>query len=226
MRKQGYCMRCVAWRLLVLSSSPTAAAGVVGSLALVRCTDGPANTKDLLVSRSVVYYSFTLSLCPGRGSSVLCLSLSTQHTPSSAFVQCLVIHRGVGERENWPGKEKSRAVCSRLLGSVCGGMVRRGRTAEKPPAGHTPPEGAVAHAPPGHSPTRRAYQRGGVSIAALLLQGLLPTDLPARSSGPSDPPFLTIVSSPRLLSRGEPRSYGSAPGRSASCLPRPRPRAG
>src|SRR5882724_4798461 len=44
---------------------------------------------------------------------------------------------------------------------------------KKPPPGHKLPEGASAYAPPGHSPTRRADQRGGVSIAALLLQGLL-----------------------------------------------------
>lgn len=40
---------------------------------------------------------------------------------------------------------------------------------KKPPAGRTPPEGALTHAPLGHLPTRRAYEHGAVSIAALLI---------------------------------------------------------
>jgi hypothetical protein len=45
---------------------------------------------------------------------------------------------------------------------------------KKPPAGHPSPEGVSAPAPPGYLPTRRAYEQGGVSIAALLCKGLLP----------------------------------------------------
>jgi hypothetical protein len=53
--------------------------------------------------------------------------------------------------------------------------MRRGALSIKNPlAGHTPPEGVSAHAPPGNILTRRAYEQGGVSIAVLLLQGLLP----------------------------------------------------
>jgi hypothetical protein len=58
---------------------------------------------------------------------------------------------------------------------------------KKPPAGRLSPEGASEHAPPGHLPTRRAYQQGGASIAVFLLKGLLvaackqsPSGLPTR----------------------------------------------
>ena len=35
--------------------------------------------------------------------------------------------------------------------------------------------GGISSAPPGHQPTRRAYQRGGVSIAALLMARAIAT---------------------------------------------------
>jgi len=62
---------------------------------MMRYADDPANTKDLLDSRSVVHPLFlTRSLCPDRGSSVLCLSSSIRQV--LWVVQCLVIHMGAG----------------------------------------------------------------------------------------------------------------------------------
>jgi hypothetical protein len=79
---------------------------------------------------------------------------------------------GVNERrkKKWP-----RAWYSGLLWMVFDGQVAQGSAGhKKPPAGRPSPEGASAHAPPGYFPTRRAYEQGGVSIAVLLKQGLLP----------------------------------------------------
>src|SRR5687768_2147899 len=42
-------------------------------------------------------------------------------------------------------------------------------------------------------------------------KGCCHPDIPAISCGPSDPPFLNMVSSPRLLSRGSTCSCGSTP---------------
>jgi hypothetical protein len=78
--------------------------------------------------------------------------------------------------ENWLKIEESKAqaVCLGFW-SWAGRPVAQGSARQKkPPTGCTPPEGVSAHAPPGHLPTRRAYEPGGVSIAALLSQGLLP----------------------------------------------------
>jgi hypothetical protein len=66
--------------------------------------DGTANTKDLLDSRSVVYYSLTLTMYV-RAEDPLSLPLF-QHTTGPAFVPWLVIHsrtveeKGTGERKN------------------------------------------------------------------------------------------------------------------------------
>jgi hypothetical protein len=51
----------------------------------VRCADDSAHTKDLLDSRSFVYYSLTLTIYD-----------LLQYTPGPAFVQWLVIHMGAG----------------------------------------------------------------------------------------------------------------------------------
>ena len=51
------------------------------------CAAGSANTKDLLDSRSLVYYSLTQTiydLCPGGGFSVLCRS-----TPPAYRISCV-----------------------------------------------------------------------------------------------------------------------------------------
>jgi hypothetical protein len=65
--------------------------------------DSPANTKDLLDSRSVVYYSLTQTI-DVRAEVPLSLPVPiTQHTLGPAFLQCLVIQsrefpsRGSGE---------------------------------------------------------------------------------------------------------------------------------
>ena len=73
-------------------------AWVFGWKAMGRCADGLANTKDLLDSRSLVYYSLTQTIFLGQ-RFLWALPLF-QHTPGHAFVQCLVIHTGaVGEEE-------------------------------------------------------------------------------------------------------------------------------
>jgi hypothetical protein len=72
--------------------------------------------------------------------------------------------------EGTKGKKKPRAWLSGAFVFRLWRHDEKGSAAQKkPPPGHTPPEGASAHAPPGNHPTRRAYQRGGVSIAALLM---------------------------------------------------------
>src|SRR6266511_2931256 len=63
--------------------------------------------------------------------------LSTQHTPSPAVVQCLVIHtEAVGERETSQGKRSLGCACLGLLCSVCEGLVRGDTRHKKPPTGH------------------------------------------------------------------------------------------
>jgi hypothetical protein len=72
-------------------------------------------------------------------------------------------------------KKRHRAWCSGLLWMVFDWQVAQGSAGhKKPPTGRASPEGVSAHAPPGHLPTRRAYEQGGVSIAVLLFKGLLP----------------------------------------------------
>ena len=75
-----------------------------------------------------------------------------------------------GERAQGKTDQEPRRMPRFLVGRWCRGEAGH----KKPPAGCLSPEGASAHAPPGHLPTRRAYQQGGVSIAVLLLKGLLP----------------------------------------------------
>jgi hypothetical protein len=75
-------------------------------VAMVGYADGPANTKDLLDSRSIVYYSLKRLTSGQRFLRALPLF---QHMPGAAFVQCLVIHsRVVGERELAKAKKRTR----------------------------------------------------------------------------------------------------------------------
>jgi hypothetical protein len=80
--------------------------------------DSPANTKDLLDSRSVVYYALILTFL-FRQRRLIPLPMSLlQHTPGPVFVQCLVIHTGaVGEEER--AKEKKRASGGMLGALLC-----------------------------------------------------------------------------------------------------------
>jgi hypothetical protein len=69
--------------------------GAVSSLAMVRDTADPAHTKDLLDSRSVVYYPFTLTRSLGQKFLCLGLSLSLSIYQVLWVVQCLVMHTGM-----------------------------------------------------------------------------------------------------------------------------------
>jgi hypothetical protein len=150
----------------------------------------------------------------------------TQHTPGPAVVQCLVIHTGaVGERKRVKGR-KAPDVPG-LLCSVCGGMMRRGALGIKNPL-------PVILLRRGCQHTRRldTHPHGALTSEAAYplqsssLQGLLLHEYSCPTLWIFAPTSFNIVPPLRLLSRGETHSYGSAPGRSASCLPRPRPRAG
>jgi hypothetical protein len=81
--------------------------------------------------------------------------------------------QAVGEQKRVKKKKASGKVPGTFMFHLWRHGEKGGPRHKKPPPGHKLPEGASADAPPGHSPTRRAYQRGGVSIAELLLQGLL-----------------------------------------------------
>jgi hypothetical protein len=68
--------------------------------------DRPSQHKDLLDSRSIVYYSLKRLTSGQRFLRALPLF---QHMPGAAFVQCLVIHsRVVGERELAKAKKRTR----------------------------------------------------------------------------------------------------------------------
>jgi hypothetical protein len=59
-------------------------------------------------------------------------------------------------------------------------MSRRQGHATTPPPGSEHLQGASGHAPPGNGPARRASEQGGISIAELLLEGLLPYGCPCN----------------------------------------------
>jgi hypothetical protein len=134
-------------------------------------TEGAAHTKDLLDSRSLVYYSLTLTIydvCPGRGSSVSACPDHSAYTRSCSRPMPGYPHRGGRGEETGEGK-KSPGCTGAFVFRLWRHDEKGSAGHKKPPAGHTSPEGVSAHAPPGHPPTRRAYQRGGVSIAELLM---------------------------------------------------------
>jgi hypothetical protein len=84
--------------------------GLFGWEAIAQGANTHTNTKDLLDSRSVVYYAFILTfLFRQRRLMPLPISL-LQHTLGPAFVQCLVIHTGaVGERERVKARKTPRS---------------------------------------------------------------------------------------------------------------------
>jgi len=87
--------------------------------------DGTANTKDLLDSRSVVYYSLTLTMYV-RAEDPLSLPLF-QHTTGPAFVPWLVIHsRTVEEKELVKGRmiKIPGVITGFLLGRLWGDTRR------------------------------------------------------------------------------------------------------
>jgi hypothetical protein len=99
---------------------------------------------------------------------VFCLSSSIRHILRSSKLGYPYRSgggEGTGEVKKRPRAWLSGAFVFRLWRHDEKGSAGH----KKPPAGHTPPEGASAHAPSGHLPTRRAYEHGGVSIAALLI---------------------------------------------------------
>jgi hypothetical protein len=117
----------------------------------VRCTHGPAHTKDLLDSRSVVYY---LPLTRSLGQRFLCALPLFQHTTGSVGRPMAgYAHGGVGERE-WVKERTGLGREARgfwVCGAGCMGAFRywrhvaKGSTRhKKPPAGRTPPEGVSA----------------------------------------------------------------------------------
>jgi hypothetical protein len=82
--------------------------------------DSPANTKDLLDSRSVVHYSFHPHAISGAEVPLSLPVPITQHAPGPAFVQCLVIHtEAMGEREWVKEKNRSQAPWSASDPSRC-----------------------------------------------------------------------------------------------------------
>jgi hypothetical protein len=107
--------------------------------------DSPANTKDLLDSRSVVYYALILTFL-FRQRRLIPLPISLlQHTPGPAFVQCLVIHTGaVGERERStavPYRDSPLRYTQSSMASLC-----------------SPPE-VSGNRPRGWRPSRRTSDR-------------------------------------------------------------------
>jgi hypothetical protein len=182
--------------------------------------------KDLLDSRSVVYYSLTQTIYVWAEVPLCSASLPAYAT--SCVRPNLVIHTGaVGERELVKERRGLGRGCPGLLCSVCGGMMRRGALGIKDPL-------PVILLRRGCQHTRRldTHPHGALtSEAAYPLQssswqGLLLHEYSCPTLRIFAPTSFNIVPPLRLLSRGETHSYGSAPGRSASCLPRPRPRAG
>ena len=94
-------------------------------------TEGAAHTKDLLDSRSLVYYSLTLTIydvCPGRGSSVSACPDHSAYTRSCGRPMPGYPYRSGGGEGTGEGK-RPRAWCLGLLCSVCEGLVSRGYTA-------------------------------------------------------------------------------------------------
>jgi hypothetical protein len=83
-------------------------------LSIGRVRDDPANTKDLLDSRSVVYYAFILTfLFSQRLLIPLPISL-LQHTPGPELFPCLVIYMGSG-RGNVLKERKGLGCDARVL---------------------------------------------------------------------------------------------------------------
>src|SRR6266403_836229 len=110
----------------------------------------------------------------GLGTCAHGREVRLQRLSMSSVILADTVVQTIGERKLTKEKEKASGVMSEAFWSYVGRHIAKGSIRQKkPPAGHTPPEGASAHAPPGNHPTRRAYQRGGVSMAERLWQGLL-----------------------------------------------------